>query len=71
VNWNQITGNLLQFKGRVKQRWGRLIDDDLTVIEGRREELVGSLQERHGYGKDQAENEVRNRKTQSPSRIIV
>jgi uncharacterized protein YjbJ (UPF0337 family) len=53
MNWNQ-------FKGRVKQQWGDLTDDDLTRIEGRRDELIGRLQERYGYEKERAEEEVRN-----------
>jgi uncharacterized protein YjbJ (UPF0337 family) len=60
MNWDQIKGNWNQFKGRVKQQWGDLTDDDLTRIEGRRDELIGRLQERYGYENEQAEEEVRN-----------
>jgi uncharacterized protein YjbJ (UPF0337 family) len=60
MNWDQIKGNWNQFKGRVKQQWGDLTDDDLTRIEGRRDELIGRLQERYGYEKERAEEEVRN-----------
>jgi uncharacterized protein YjbJ (UPF0337 family) len=60
MNWDQIKGNWIQFKGRVKQQWGDLTDDDLTRIEGRRDELIGRLQERYGYEKERAEEEVRN-----------
>jgi uncharacterized protein YjbJ (UPF0337 family) len=42
----------------VKQKWGKLTDDDLTVIGGKRDELVGKLQERYGYEKAQAEKEL-------------
>jgi uncharacterized protein YjbJ (UPF0337 family) len=59
MNWEQIKGEWNQFKGRVKQQWGKLTDDDLTRIEGRRDELVGRVQERYGYEKDRAEREVR------------
>jgi uncharacterized protein YjbJ (UPF0337 family) len=52
MNWEQV-------KGRVKQQWGKLTDDDLTWIEGRRDELVGRVQERYGYEKKRAEQEVR------------
>jgi uncharacterized protein YjbJ (UPF0337 family) len=41
----------------VKEKWGQLTDDDLTAIEGRRDQLAGKLQERYGYAKDQAERE--------------
>jgi uncharacterized protein YjbJ (UPF0337 family) len=60
MNWDQIKGNWNQFKGRMKQQWGDLTDDDLTQIEGRRDELVGRLQARYGYAKERAEDEVRN-----------
>jgi uncharacterized protein YjbJ (UPF0337 family) len=58
VNWDQIAGNWKQFAGSAKARWGKLTDDDLTVVEGRRDELIGRLQERYGYAKDEAEREV-------------
>lgn len=50
-NWNQV-------KGKVKQQWGKLTDDDLDVIDGKRIELAGKLQERYGYGKDEAEKHL-------------
>jgi uncharacterized protein YjbJ (UPF0337 family) len=59
VNWEQIKGGWNQLKGQAKQQWGKLTDDDLSVIEGRRDELIGRLQTRYGYAKEQAENEVR------------
>jgi uncharacterized protein YjbJ (UPF0337 family) len=58
MNWDQIKGNWKQLTARVKQKWGKLTDDDLTVIAGKRDELVGKLQERYGYEKDQAEREL-------------
>jgi uncharacterized protein YjbJ (UPF0337 family) len=45
-------------KGNVKERWGKLTDDDLTAIRGRRDRLEGKLQERYGYAKDQARREI-------------
>jgi uncharacterized protein YjbJ (UPF0337 family) len=59
MNWDQVKGNCNQFKGRVKQQWGKLTDDDLTRVEGKRDELVGRVQERYGYEKERAEQEVR------------
>ena len=44
----------LEFKGRAKEKWGRLTDDDLDVINGRQEQLEGKIQERYGLAKDQA-----------------
>ncbi len=59
MNWDEIRGNWKQLQGRVKQQWGKLTDDDLTRIEGHRDELVGRIQERYGYEKDRADREVR------------
>ena len=47
-----------QFKGSVKEKWGKLTDDDLTMIEGRRENLTGRLKERYGLEKEAAEKEI-------------
>jgi uncharacterized protein YjbJ (UPF0337 family) len=58
MNWDIIKGNWKQITGQVKQKWGKLTDDDLTVIAGKRDELAGILQKKYGYGKDQAEKEV-------------
>ncbi|HTU88867.1 MAG TPA: CsbD family protein [Gemmataceae bacterium] len=58
MNWDQITGNWMQFKGKVKEKWGKLTDDDLTVIGGKRDQLAGILQQKYGYAKAQAEQEL-------------
>jgi uncharacterized protein YjbJ (UPF0337 family) len=58
MNWDQVTGNWKQFKGKVREKWGELTDDELTVIAGKRDQLAGLLQERYGYSKDQAEREI-------------
>ena len=58
MNWDQIEGKWAQLKGSAKEKWGKLTDDDMTVIEGKRDQLVGKIQERYGYAKDQAEKEV-------------
>ncbi|HBM9260673.1 TPA: CsbD family protein [Citrobacter freundii] len=58
MNKDEVSGNWKQFKGKVKEQWGKLTDDDMTVIEGKRDQLVGKVQERYGYAKDQAEKEV-------------
>jgi uncharacterized protein YjbJ (UPF0337 family) len=58
VNWDQIEGKWDQFKGNIKEKWGKLTDDDLTQIRGKRDVLVGRLKERYGYEKDQAEREI-------------
>ena len=59
MNWDQAKGNWTQMKGKVKEQWGKLTDDDLTKISGQRDQLVGRLQERYGYAKEQAEREVK------------
>src|SRR5262249_30853196 len=58
MNWDQVKGNWKQLKGKVKEKWGKLTDDDLTTIAGKRDQLAGKLQERYGYGKEQAEREL-------------
>jgi len=59
MNEDRISGNWKQFKGKVKEKWGDLTDDDMTVVEGKRDQLVGKIQERYGYEKDRAEREVK------------
>ncbi len=58
MNWEQVRGNWNQFKGGVKQQWGKLTDDDLTYVEGSRDKLVGRVQERYGIEKDEAERQL-------------
>jgi uncharacterized protein YjbJ (UPF0337 family) len=58
MNWDVVKGNWKQFTGKVKQKWGKLTDDDLTAIGGKRDELLGRLQKHYGYGKDEAEREL-------------
>ncbi len=58
MNWDQIEGKWKQVRGTVKQKWGKLTDDDLDVIDGHRDKLVGKIQERYGLAKDAAEQEV-------------
>ncbi|MEI2265818.1 MULTISPECIES: CsbD family protein [Erwiniaceae] len=58
MNKDEAGGNWKQLKGKVKEKWGKLTDDDMTVVEGKRDQLVGKIQERYGYTKDQAEKEL-------------
>ena len=58
MNWDILKGQWKQFKGQARQKWGKLTDDDLNVIAGQKDELVGKIQERYGYQKDQAAKEV-------------
>ena len=58
MNWDTIQGDWKQIAGKVKQQWGKLTDDDLTKLNGKREELEGALQARYGYTKDQIKKEI-------------
>jgi uncharacterized protein YjbJ (UPF0337 family) len=59
MNWDRIEGQWKTMKGKVRERWGKLTDDDMDVINGRRDQLVGRLQSTYGLAKDAAEKEVR------------
>ncbi|HSI01611.1 MAG TPA: CsbD family protein [Reyranella sp.] len=56
--WQKIKGSWMQTKGAVKEQWGKLTDDDLMEIQGRRDQLVGKIQARYGINRDQAEAQV-------------
>jgi len=58
MDWNRIEGNCKQFKGRVKEKWGDLTDDDLDKVNGQRDQLEGLIQERYGIAKDQVRKDV-------------
>ena len=58
MNWDIIEGNWTQAKGKVKEQWGKLTDDDFDVIAGKRDQLTGKIQERYGVAKDEAEKQV-------------
>ncbi len=55
---DQIKGDWKQLQGKVKAQWGKLTDDDMTTVEGKRDELAGRIQERYGLAKEQAEKEL-------------
>ncbi len=58
MNWDRIEGNWKQFKGKVREKWGKLTDDHLDVVAGKREHLAGKIQEVYGIGKDEANRQV-------------
>jgi len=58
MNWDRIKGNWKQAKGEIRKQWGKLTDDDLDVIAGEREKLVGKIQDRYGIAKDEAEKQA-------------
>ena len=55
MNWDQMEGKWKQMKGAVKQKWGKLTDDDLDVIAGKQDQLLGKIQERYGITREAAE----------------
>ncbi len=57
--WDQIEGNWKHFKGKVKEAWGDLTDDEIEQIAGKRDVLIGKIQERYGMGKDEAERRIK------------
>jgi uncharacterized protein YjbJ (UPF0337 family) len=58
MNWDRIQGNWKQVVGKAKAQWGKLTDDDLDVVAGRREQLAGKIQERYGIAKDDVERQI-------------
>ena len=63
-----VKGKWKQIRGKTKEWWGRLTDDDLDVIDGKRDQLIGKLQERYGYTKTRATQEV-NRRVEELERL--
>ncbi|MEO8485702.1 MAG: CsbD family protein [Betaproteobacteria bacterium] len=58
MNWDRVEGNWKQFKGKVKEQWGRLTDDDLDIIGGKKDQLAGKIQESYGVSKDEATTQI-------------
>jgi uncharacterized protein YjbJ (UPF0337 family) len=58
MDWNRIEGDWKQAKGKVKEKWGKLTDDDLAQINGQREQLEGKIQQRYGFAKDMARKDI-------------
>ena len=58
MNWEQIEGKWDRLRGKVKEKWGKLTDDELDVIAGKRDQLVGALKEAYGLEKERAEREI-------------
>jgi len=59
MNWDQVAGNWKQVKGVVREKWGKLTDDDVDIIAGKRDILLGKIQERHGIAREEAEKELK------------
>jgi uncharacterized protein YjbJ (UPF0337 family) len=67
MNEDQLKGEWTQLKGRIRERWGKLTDDDLDVIAGKRDQLVGILQKRYGAVKEDLEKEVKEFNSRHPA----
>jgi uncharacterized protein YjbJ (UPF0337 family) len=65
--WDRVEGNWKQMKGKVKEQWGKLTDDQMDVINGRREVLAGKIQEAYGIGKDEADRQINDWEGRLPS----
>jgi uncharacterized protein YjbJ (UPF0337 family) len=59
MNSDRIEGSWKQFAGKAKEKWGKLTDDHITQINGKRDQLVGKIQESYGITKDEAEKQVK------------
>lgn len=59
MNWDIVEGNWKQFKGRIRVRWGKLTDDQLDLIAGKRTELAGKIQAAYGLTKDEVEEQIK------------
>jgi uncharacterized protein YjbJ (UPF0337 family) len=59
MNWDTVKGQWKQFRDQVKEQWGKLTDDDLDRIEGKRDQLLGTVQKRYGIARDEAERQLR------------
>ena len=70
MNSDRIEGNWKQAKGKIKEQWGKLTDDDIDVIAGKRDQLLGRIQERHGIAREQAEEQVSNFEKHNPDFIF-
>jgi uncharacterized protein YjbJ (UPF0337 family) len=58
MNWDRIEGDWKQFSGNIKVQWGKLTDDQLDVIAGKRDVLAGKIQEEYGISKEEAEKQL-------------
>ena len=59
MNNDRMAGNWKQVKGKIKEQWGKLTDDEIDQLEGKSEQLAGKLQERYGIAQDEAEKQAR------------
>ena len=67
MNNDRIQGRWKQLKGKVKEQWGKLTDDDLDVIDGRRDQLLGRIQARHGLAREDADSALQDFESRNPN----
>ncbi len=70
MNQDIVKGQWKQIRGKAKEWWGKLTDDDLDLIHGNRDRLIGKLQERYGYNKERAIQEL-NRRLEELDQMVV
>jgi uncharacterized protein YjbJ (UPF0337 family) len=58
MNWDRIEGNWKQFKGHAREQWGKLTDNDWELIAGKKDQLIGRIQEHYGISKDEAQKQT-------------
>jgi len=58
MDWNRIEGSWKDLKGKVREKWAKLTDQDLDEIRGKKDQLIGKIQNYYGYGKDQVNKEL-------------
>jgi uncharacterized protein YjbJ (UPF0337 family) len=58
MNWEQVEGQWKEVKGLIREKWGKITDDDLTTIAGKKDRLLGKIQTRYGHKKEAAEAEL-------------
>ncbi len=58
MNWDRIEGKWKEVSGRAREKWGKLTDDDLTIVKGKRDKLAGMIQQRYGLAKDEVERQI-------------
>lgn len=66
MNADQVKGSWKQFRGKVKEAWGKLTDDDLDVIDGKKDQLVGKVQKAYGVAREDAEKQVKEFNSKHP-----
>ena len=65
MDWDRVSGNWKQVRGKVKEKWGQLTDDEIDQLEGNSEQLAGTLQKRYGIARDEAERQAREFQSQN------